>query len=254
MKSRLLAAYVVLFLFSGLLGLAAYNVISPPKPILITPIPDDSTREPYRVYGDPSEYQIVYLIAPEVEASQNDVIASIPVITQAKVAHNWQAVLDFHRDQSIEAIIIDRSAYAMVDKSWTAAMSRKGLVIATINMYAEQQIELRDSDCDRQKPPKMSPFDEDYFLVTVHLIQTEDPAELDRAIETSYTTCKLIKSTSRVYETSNGTHRRLKTSDDVKYLTNTLIGDISMIREAKASHASLTVTPTTDPEFDSELD
>lgn len=249
MKPRLIAAGTILIALLGLAGILAYRAMTPPKLVLTTPVPGGFPTEVYRVYGSPSDYRIVYLIAPDAERSQNEVLAAIPDITHADVAHDWQEVLRLHVKDPIEAIIIDRSAYRLVDKTWTAAMARQGLVIATINMYAEQQIELRDSDCDRQRPAKESPFAEDYFLVSVHLIQTEDPSELDHAIETSYSTCKLIRSMSRVFETSHGTHSPLRTSDDVRYLTNSIIGDITMIRDARASLAGLSGIPTIVPEY-----
>jgi hypothetical protein len=245
MKLRLVAAGIIL---TALLGVLLVSRTIAPDNYTQTTLAT-VTQAAYQVYGDLAEYQIVYVVASDTERSQHDVLATLPDITQAKVAHNWQAVLNFQAEKPIEAIIIDRSAYPWVDKRWTAAIARQGLVIATINMYAQEHTELRDRDCERQKTAKKSPFEEDYFLVSVHLIQTEDPAKLDQAIETSYSTCKLMKSTSRIFETSNGTHSPLRTSDDVRYLTNSIIGDITMIRDAKASLTALSSPPTIVPEF-----
>lgn len=250
MKPRLIAAGTILIALLGLAGILAYRAMTPPKLVLTTPVPAGSPTDVYRVYVDPSEYQIVYLITPDAERSQNELLATIPDITQAKVAHDWRQVMSFHSEKSIEAIIIERSAYPLVDKSWTAAMARQGLVIATINLYAGEQIELRDSDCDRRKPPKVSPFPEDYFLVTSHLIYTENPADLAPAIQAAYEDCTTFKSTSRVFETSNGSHSSLKTEEDVKYLTNVIIGAIDTIRDAKASIEMLSSPPTFVPEND----
>src|SRR5690606_38134408 len=97
------------------------------------------SEEPYTVFGDPSEYGIVYLIAQDAANNQNDVLSLIPEVTQARVAHRWQDVVNFHAQKPVEALIVDRSAYPVVDKTWTAAMSRQGLVIASINLYAEAQ-------------------------------------------------------------------------------------------------------------------
>jgi hypothetical protein len=246
-------AGLLLIILLGLVALLAYWLATSQLPILNPSGPTDASQEPYRVYGNPSDYQLVYLIAPEAEDSQNEVLASIPDITQAKVAHNWQEVLNFHAERPVEALIVDRSGYPLVDKTWTAAMARQGLVIATINLYAEQT-ELRDSDCDRQKPPRTSPFPEDYFLVTAHLIQTENPAELEQAIEMSYITCKLMKSTSRVFESSDGSHSPLDHVSDVMYLTNSIIGSVDMIRDAKTNLAALSSPPTVDPEFAQQSD
>ncbi len=209
----------------------------------------------YTLVADPSDYVIVYLTNPSTEVNADSPLALIPDISKAKIASRWEDVVSYNAQKPIEALIIDKSAYELIDFSASAQLSRRGTVIATINMYAQEQIEIRNSNCDRQKPAKNSPFrkGEDYFLVTVHLIQTEDPKDLDRAINMSYENCELLKSNSRVFETSKGTHGTMKSEDGVEHLVNSVMGAIDLVREAKTNLNNLSQTPTLAPEFMPEL-
>lgn len=223
-----------------------------PIPLPGTLPPNPLAGQEYKVWGDPANYQIVYFVAPGAIPEGN--ITSprnlLGQITQAKIAYKWDDVIGFDVQKPIEALIVHKSAYELVDKNWTAAAARRGVVIATINMYAAEQAELRNSNCDRQNP-KQSPFkpEQDYFLVAVYLIQTENPADLDRILEGSYANCKIGESTGRIYESSRGTHLTLGTEDEVEALTNSLIGAIDLVRDAKENFANLSMSPTLPPEF-----
>jgi hypothetical protein len=220
------------------------------------PLPDGTTTPvsisiaDYKVFGDPANYQIVYFVG-ETAYAENDITSPTGMfgqISKADIATTWAEVEQLDAITPIEAIIIHKLAYEAVDKSWTAAAARRGVTIAVINMYAAEQAELRDSNCDRQKSIE-DPFASEsgsYFLLAVHLIYAENPADsdLDRAIQESYENCKYTATKNGIYEYTKSTQMRLTDEDSVEFFVNGLINAIDGVKRFKESVSNPQLIPT----------
>ena len=167
-----------------------------------------------------THYQIVYLVHETIPADSPLAAGNqLTQLTGAIPATSWQRVLEIASQRSIDALIIHQSAYELIDFSWTAAASRRGVVIAVINMHLPEIAEIVDSDCLRQASTQhINPFAEleAYYYVDVGLVLTDDPTEQIRAEEAVYHRCSRDPAIqSQVHGISYATHRPLTNEGEI---------------------------------------
>lgn len=193
---------------------------------------------PYAINN--SRYQIVYLVHENVPAESPFAVGdNLAQQIGATSTTLWQRVLKFDAQRPIDALIIHESAYQLIDFSWTAAASRRGVVIAVINMHLPEIAEIINSDCLRQASRRhINPFAElnAYYYMDMGLALTDDPTEQHLAEEAVYHGCSRNPAIqSQVYGIGYATHRPLTTDGEIIALGNVLDTYLRIMYDFKQS-------------------
>jgi len=240
--------------------------ISTPGQPLVSP----STQEPYPtthtgphlilfptaqfIFPDPAQYRIVYFIAPgtisdESLISPNNLLGEM---LPSGIAYTWDDVVRIDRETPIDAIIIHRSAYDLVDRTWAAQALRRGVVFSVINMYYAELAQMQNDQCGMREaanyPDPFAGQGYDYFYINAFLVFAENPAEQSLVEASAFDTCvQNPQITAGVRFYSHATHRDLAVDGHVMGFVQTLMVHIDGIRGTKTSFENRNLPATLVP-------
>jgi len=175
--------------------------VAPPLNTAHTTIPGMSldpsiTVDTFTFPDLPTNYRIVYFIAPD-RVADSSFISSANLFVErshALVASSWEEVIQLDGEAPIEVFVVHQSAYDLLDFEWTAAAARRGVVLAVVNLYFAEMVNLQNNNCGRQQAATIpeNPYiahNVDYFMIDSFVLLTGNPLEQPLAEAVVYDTC-----------------------------------------------------------------
>jgi hypothetical protein len=189
-------------------------------------------------YLDSSE--IVYLVDPAELETDASTATRIAALLSPDIVSRWDAVEELFLANSIDALIIDASAFNEVNAVAVSEAYWNGVVVAGINIPANDFAELIGNPCVARDGFE-EPYSGDFFILAAHLTLGDDARDVARVEESYRRNCDSVSTSNirgHVISASPRASNTLESERDFTIFASVLNDHLSDISEIRLDFAS----------------
>lgn len=165
-----------------------------------------------------------------------------------KVAHTWQDFSKNALDSRIDILVIHASARAEVDSEWLAQAQGQGMLIALVDLYSMDYVELIGSKCKDWAARGVNPYAkaQHFYFSTMNHVWAADPDNQEKLEQYMDDNCDLPEDIG-VFTSSAGIHGDLDAEHSITEFGDGLSGLYYSLQSARYAALNLHLRPTAVP-------